>query len=97
MSWETMGTAPKSTTTPVLTPFKGHDVKAKYLMAYCPDEGVVDSQMCICIVWWEPHQGKDKRGVWVGEMGCEMRPTHWWNDPAWDGTLPLAPGKAAPS
>ena len=71
--WDFMSTAPKSTSTP--TP-AGADVRAIYLELYCPDMvgPISDPQAGICIGWWEPHV---RGGVWMGEGGYPLKPTHW--------------------
>lgn len=68
--WMPIETAPKSTSTP--TPY-GHDVRAVYFLAYCPEEGA-RPESCICVCWWEPHLDG---GRWQGEGDFALRPTHW--------------------
>jgi hypothetical protein len=69
--WQPIETAPRSTSTVVAS---GTYVRGEYILSFCPDESAVDPMGCICVVWWEPHLSN---GIWMGEAGEPVRPTHW--------------------
>ncbi|MDA8449802.1 hypothetical protein M4R23_08910 [Acidovorax sp. GBBC 3332] len=72
--WEPIQTAPKSRA-------DGSDVHGIYLQGYVPDPDICNLESCICVVWWEPLMNKG-RGLWYGEGGHEVMPTHWRPLPA---------------
>lgn len=74
LSWQDIVTAPKSTSTPL--PGGQHSVKGVYLIGYCPEEGA-SPEACIGVIWWEPNHHALGRGAWVGDLGCEVKPTKW--------------------
>ena len=67
--WQDIATAPKSST-------DGRNVDGIYLLGYCPEPDACNLQSYICIVWWEPNM-KGGKGMWYGEGGYEVHPTHW--------------------
>lgn len=67
--WQPITTAPKSTA-------DGRHVNGIYLLGYCPELDMDNLYSAICIIWWEPHMNKGK-GMWYGEGGYEVHPTHW--------------------
>lgn len=67
VEWMPIETAPKSLA-------DGSNVRGVYLLGYCPDESAIDPSSCICVVWWKPNIDG---GVWYGEGGYAVRPTHW--------------------
>ncbi len=72
--WEPIETAPKSRA-------DGSHVHGIYLQGYVPDADACNLESNICVVWWEPHMNKG-RGLWYGEGGHEVKPTHWRPLPA---------------
>ncbi len=78
--WKPINTAPKSTAI-------GSHVTGSFILGFCPEESA-DPDGCICVVWWEPLQKcevgsrRGMLGVWMGEGGFEVRPTHWTKLPA---------------
>lgn len=65
--WRSMGSAPKSTV-------EGRHITGAYILGFCPDEDAADPKGCMAVVWWEP---LTDGGVWFGDGGFEVRPTHW--------------------
>lgn len=66
--WQTMESAPKSRVE------EGGRIVGEYILGFCPDESWLDPKSCICVIWWEP---LTDGGVWYGEGGFAVRPTHW--------------------
>ena len=77
-AWQPIETAPKSTATPVPD---GAYVSGVYLLGFCPDPETCNLDSAICVIWWEPLM-KGGNGMWYGEGGYEMHPTHWMPLPA---------------
>jgi len=67
--WQPIESAPKSTAV-------GNDVHGIYILGYCPEPDICNLESAICVVWWEPLMKKGK-GMWYGEGGYEVTPTHW--------------------
>ena len=65
--WRSMDSAPKSAV-------KGRHITGAYILGFCPDEDAADPKGCMAVVWWEP---LTDGGVWFGDGGFEVRPTHW--------------------
>lgn len=72
--WQPIETAPKSTAI-------GNAVHGIYILGYCPEPDICNLESAICVVWWEPLMKKGK-GMWYGEGGFEVIPTHWRPLPA---------------
>lgn len=82
--WQPIETAPKSLA-------DGSNVRGIYLLGYCPDESAIDPSSCICVTWWEPNIDG---GVWYGEGGYAVRPTHWMSLPPAPSAVPAASTEA---
>lgn len=67
--WQPIESAPKS-------PAKGKHVQGIYLLGFCPEPDICNLESAICVIWWEPLMNKG-RGMWYGEGGYEVKPTHW--------------------
>lgn len=67
--WRPIETAPKSKA-------DGSCVHGIYLLGICPDPDTCNLESAICIIWWEPLMNGGK-GLWYGEGGYEVFPTHW--------------------
>ncbi len=76
--WMPIESAPKSTYTATK---HGADVHGIYILGYCPEPDMCNLESGICVVWWEPLMKKGK-GMWYGEGGWEVHPTHWQSLPA---------------
>lgn len=72
--WQPMETAPKCTTDGkrILTSY--------YILGYCPEPDMCNLDSAICVIWWEPFM-KGGKGMWYGEGGYEVHPTHWMSLP----------------
>lgn len=69
LEWQPIETAPKSTA-------DGPQVHGIYLLGFCPDPDTCNLESAVCVIWWEPLM-KGGKGMWYGEGGYEMHPTHW--------------------
>lgn len=67
--WRDIESAPKSTA-------DGNRVEGVYLLGYCPEPDISNLYSATCIIWWEPLMNNGK-GMWYGEGGYEVHPTHW--------------------
>lgn len=77
--WQPIESAPKSKA-------DGRQVHGIYILAFVPDElyreedeGTPKPDSLVCVVWWEPlmKNSKGGHGLWMGEGGYEVHPTHW--------------------
>lgn len=82
-AWQLINSAPKSVA-------EGSTIRGVYLLGFVPADTDIDPQTGVMAIWWEPltrcTSGKRRglMGVWFGEGGLEVEPSHWM-------PLPLAP------
>ena len=93
LRWLPISEAPKST---IVEMGRHTRVEGRYILAFCPDEAMINPLACICIAWWDNvgGPGAARRWGWIGEAGHEIRPTHWLFEMS---ELPAPPAMETPT